>query len=191
MSADKLDQLHEILKEPFRKKILLKLGEHNGLSFDELMKELKMDNREEVGTQLNVLGDLVSKTEYDEYLLSEQGVSKKPGGKYRLTEKGQDAVNEMVALPEIKSENYKEEINRKYFSQKAVSRRKLFYVLLGAGGGYAFFFLTGGVISIISAIRRLHLNQLQKWLATLWRYSFDCDDSRSVYWIFNWSYKEV
>jgi DNA-binding HxlR family transcriptional regulator len=150
MSADKLGQLHEILKDQLRQKILLKLGEHNDLSFDELMKELKMDNREEVYNQLNVLGDLVSQTESDEYLLSEQGVSKKPGGQYKLTEKDQDAINEMIAFPEIKSENYKEEVNRKYFSQKAVNRLKLFYVLLGAGGGYAFFFLTGAVISIIS-----------------------------------------
>ena len=150
MSADKLDQLHEILKDPLRQKILLKLGEHRGLSFDELMKELKIDNREEVDNQLNVLGDLVSQTKDDEYLLSEQGVSKKPGGRYKLTERGQDAINEMIAFPEIKSENYKEEVNRKYFSQKAVNHRKLFYVLLGAGGGYAFFFLTGAFISIIS-----------------------------------------
>ena len=75
MSDDKLcSNLHELLKDPLRQKILLKLGEHDGLSFDELLKELKIDDQEELHSQLKILGDLVAKTEDDEYLLSEQGV---------------------------------------------------------------------------------------------------------------------
>jgi hypothetical protein len=34
MSNDKLAELHEFLKDPLRQKILLKLGEHDGLSLD-------------------------------------------------------------------------------------------------------------------------------------------------------------
>jgi hypothetical protein len=79
-NADKLAPLHEILKDPLRQKILLKLGEQNGLSFEDLMKELKIDDQQEVHSQLKILGDLVTKAEDDEYLLSEQGVSKSPSG---------------------------------------------------------------------------------------------------------------
>jgi len=149
-NADKLSPLHEILKDPLRQKILLKLGERDGLSFDEMMKELKIDDQQEVHSQLKILGDLITETEDDEYSLSEQGVSKKPGGQYKLTEKGQDAVDEMIAFPEIESENYKEEVNSKFFGQSAVQRHKLFYVLIGALAGYSFFFLASLVISIIS-----------------------------------------
>ncbi len=46
--TDKLAQWHEILKDPTRQKILLKLGEHDKLSFDELVKELKIDDQEEL-----------------------------------------------------------------------------------------------------------------------------------------------
>jgi predicted transcriptional regulator len=60
------------------------------LSFDELMTELKVDDKQEVLSQLNVIGDLVIKTEETQYSLTEQGVSKKAGGQYMLTEKGQD-----------------------------------------------------------------------------------------------------
>jgi hypothetical protein len=44
------------------------------------MKELKIDDQQEVHSQLKILGDLVTKAEDDEYLLSEQGVSKSPSG---------------------------------------------------------------------------------------------------------------
>ena len=63
-----------------RQKILLKLGERDGFSFEDLMKELKIDDQQEVHSQLKILGDLVTKAEDDEYLLSEQGVSKSPSG---------------------------------------------------------------------------------------------------------------
>ena len=88
MSNDKLAELHEFLKNPIRQKILLKLGEHDRLSFEDLMNELKMDNPQELHSQLEILSDLVTKAEDDEYLLSEQGVSKRPGGQYALTERG-------------------------------------------------------------------------------------------------------
>lgn len=92
MSDDRLAELHELLKNPIRQKILLKLGEYDRLSFEDLMKELKMDNPQELHSQLEILSDLVTKTEDDEYLLNEQGVSKRPGGQYVLTEKGHNAV---------------------------------------------------------------------------------------------------
>jgi DNA-binding HxlR family transcriptional regulator len=149
-NADKLAPLHELLKDPIRQKILLFLGEHNGVSFDDLMKHLKIVNPEELGSQLKLLGDLVTKKEDDEYSLTEQGVSKRPSGQYMLTEKGHDAVDEMIAFPEIESKNYKEEVNRKFFGEAAVQRHKLFYVLIGALAGFSFTFSGGAFISIIS-----------------------------------------
>lgn len=147
MSDDKLSELHELVKDPFSQKILLNLGEHDGLSFDDLLKELKIDNQEELHKQLQILGDLVAKTEDDNYLLSEQGVSKSPSGLYKLTEKGHDAVDEMIAFPEIESKNYKAEVNEKFFGKAAVRRHKLFYVLIGALAGYSFTFLGSVLIS--------------------------------------------
>ena len=150
MSADNtggdLAGFHEVLKDPLRRKILLNLGEHNDLSFDDLLKELKIDDQEGLRSQLKVLGDLVTETEND-YLLSEQGVSKKLGGQYRLTEKGHDAVDEMIAFPEIESKNYKEEINEKFFGAAAVRRHKLFYFFFGALAGYSFTFLGSALIT--------------------------------------------
>jgi hypothetical protein len=150
MSSDKLSPLHELLKDPLRSEILLKLGRHDSLSLEELLKELKIDDQQELNNQLKILGDLVSKKEDDEYSLNEQGVSKKPSGQYILIEKGHDAVDELIAFPEIKSENYKEEANKKFFGQGAVTRRKLVYIFIGAAAGYNLFFLAGAVISIIS-----------------------------------------
>ena len=106
--ADRLARFHELLKDPFRQKILLKLGEHDKLSFDELLKELKIDDQEELYDQLQVLGDLVTKVKDDPYLLPQKGVSQVFGDQYMLTEGGHDALDELIAYPEIESDNYKE-----------------------------------------------------------------------------------
>jgi len=37
-----------------RQKILLKLGEHDSSSFDDLMKELKIDDQQELHSQLKI-----------------------------------------------------------------------------------------------------------------------------------------
>jgi hypothetical protein len=149
MSDDNLAKLHDLLKNPIRQKILLKLGEHDRLSFEDLMKELKMDNQQELHSQLEILSDLVTKAEDDEYFLSEQGVSKRPGGQYMLTEKGHDAVGELIFFPEIKSDNYKEKIDEKFHSKRAYQRNKLAFILVGAGGGYAISFFGAAFFTIM------------------------------------------
>lgn len=106
--ADRLARLHELLKDPVRQKLLLKLGEHDKLSIDELMKELKIDDQWELYDQLQVLGDLVTKVKDDQYLLPKKGVSQAFGEQYMLTEKGHDTLDEMIAYPEIESDNYNE-----------------------------------------------------------------------------------
>lgn len=150
MSDDRLAELHELLKNPIRQKILLKLGEYDRLSFEDLMKELKMDNPQELHSQLEILSDLVTKTEDDEYLLNEQGVSKRLGGQYVLTEKGHNAVDELIFFPEIKFDNYKEKIHEKFHSKRAHQRNKLFFILVGAGGGYAISFFGAAFFTIMS-----------------------------------------
>jgi hypothetical protein len=108
--ADKLARWHEFLKDPVRQKILLKLGEHDKLSFDELMKELKIDDQEELHNELQVLGELVTKVKDEDYSLPKEDVLKTLSDQYMLTEEGHDAVNEMIAHPEIESDNYNEEM---------------------------------------------------------------------------------
>ena len=153
MSDDKLAELHELLKDPLRQKILLKLGEHDGLTFNELTRELKADDHQAVLSQLGVLGDLISKTaEDEEYSLTEQGVTKKKGGQYRLTEKGKDAVSEMIVYPEIESDNYKQKIDQKFHSPQALRRRKIIYTLIGAGGGASAFFFLCAIFTIFSRL---------------------------------------
>ncbi len=110
--ADRLARWHEFLKDPLRQKILLKLGEHDKLSFDELMKELKIDDQEELYDELQVLGDLVAKVKDDEYSLPKEGDLKTLSDQYMLTEEGHDLVDEMVAFPEIESDNYNEMLDK-------------------------------------------------------------------------------
>jgi DNA-binding HxlR family transcriptional regulator len=150
MSDDKLASLHEVLKDPVRQKILLKLGEHDRLSFDDLMKQLKIESPKELNQHLKVLDDLITKTVDDEYSLTENGASRKAGGQYMLTEKGHDALGEMLAFPEIKSENYQQIVNKKFFSKRAFARHKLFYVVIGTVLGCCVSFLGGIFLSIIS-----------------------------------------
>lgn len=148
MSADNLAQLHELVKDPVRQKILLLLSKHDR-SFDDMMKHLKIESPEELRYQLKVLADLVT-IEDDDYSLTEIGVSKRAGGQYALTDKGHAAVDEMIAFPEITLENYKQIANKKFFSKSALARHKLVYLIGGAVAGYCVSFFGGGLISIIS-----------------------------------------
>jgi len=55
MSDNKLAQLHEILDNPIRRKLLIKMGERDRLSFDDLLKQLKTVTAEELQSQLKIL----------------------------------------------------------------------------------------------------------------------------------------
>ena len=143
-------ELHEFLKDPLRREILLKLGRHDGISLDELLKELKTSDPQEVLRQLKLLGDLVTKTEDDQYSLTEQGVSRKAGGQYKLNEKGFDAVNEMIAFPEIESANYKEKVDEKFHSKRSLQRFKLINIIAGLFSGFFVCFFASLFLSIFS-----------------------------------------
>jgi hypothetical protein len=101
MSDDKLSQLHEVLKEPLRQKILLQLGQHECLTLDDLTKNLRAYDIQELSNQLSILGRL--KVE-GEYLISNQA------DEYELTEKGHYVLDEMIAFPELLSDNYRDKI---------------------------------------------------------------------------------
>lgn len=119
MSEDRLAQLHNILREPLRQKILLQLGEHDELSFDDLKKNLKIDDYQELNEQLSVLEKL---TVEDEHLLSKQ-----TNLQYKLTEKGHCLLDEMIAFPELEADGYKEKIMK-----GRLKLGKEIYIIVGA-----------------------------------------------------------
>ncbi len=134
MNDEKLVQLHEILKEPLRQKILLQLGEHGHLTFDDLMTNLKIDDAQELTYQLNTLEKL---TIDEEHLISEQADSQ-----FSLTDKGHFVLDEMIAFPELELDSY-----RQKFGKSGVKLGKEIYVIVGASLlGFAFW----AIIMLIS-----------------------------------------
>jgi hypothetical protein len=144
--SEGLARLHELVKDPTRRKILVLLDSSEaGLDFDGLMKALQLNDPEELHSQLKVLNELVMTTE-DQYILSESGVSKNEGGRYVLTEKGHDALGEMLGFPEITRENYNPDV----MDKGTFNRHKLTYMLGGAGAAACASFFGGIIVSIIS-----------------------------------------
>ena len=119
MNDEKLARLHEILKEPLRQKILLQLGEHGHLTFDDLITNLKIDNTQELTYQLNTLEKL---TIDEEHLISKQADLQ-----YSLTEKGHYVLDEMIAFPELESDGYKQKIRK-----SGLDLGKAIYIIVGA-----------------------------------------------------------
>lgn len=69
-----IDALHRILKDETRRKIILLLREKESLSYVDLMKALGITNTGKMNYHLKVLGDLLSKKDDGQYVLSEKGV---------------------------------------------------------------------------------------------------------------------
>ena len=97
--ADRLARWREFLKDPVRQKILLKLGQHDKLSFDELMKDLKIDDQMKLYNELQILRDIVTKAEAENYQFQQEVGSEDISDKYMLTEEGHDVVDWMIAFP--------------------------------------------------------------------------------------------
>jgi hypothetical protein len=95
MDSARRIELHEVLKEPIRQKILLKLGQSKSVMSDDLAKLLKLDQTE-IDSQLGALTEL---TVDSEHLVT------KDGSAYSLTEKGHDVLNSMIAFPELTQES--------------------------------------------------------------------------------------
>jgi len=101
MCSDRLSEIHEVIKEPLRQKILLKLGQRNSQDFDELSKSLKITNSSELSNQLNILQEM--KVE-GEYLVAKQKNA------YTLTEKGHEVLAKIIIFPKLASDSYREEL---------------------------------------------------------------------------------
>lgn len=84
-----LSSLHKILRDPTRRDILLHLSRNDPLTYVELMDLLKITNTGKFNYHLKILGDLIEKGE---------------NGKYRLTEKGNTAVELFEKFSEKNSE---------------------------------------------------------------------------------------
>ncbi len=119
MSDERFAQLHEILKDALSQKILLKLGEFDSLSFDDLRNNLKIEDTQELSNQLNTLEKLT--------IDGEHVVSKQADLQYKLTEKGHYVLDEMIAFPELESDNYTQKVE-----QSNLSLGKAIYVTVGA-----------------------------------------------------------
>jgi DNA-binding HxlR family transcriptional regulator len=119
MNDDELARLHEILKEPLHQKILLQLGEHGHLTFDDLITNLKIEDTQELSYQLNTLEKLT--------MGGEHLVTKQADLQYSLTEKGHYVLDEMIAFPELESDGYKQKIRT-----SGLDLGKAIYIIVGA-----------------------------------------------------------
>lgn len=68
-----LASLHKVLKDETRRKIVLLLNEKGRLSYTDLLKSLEIGNTGRLNYHLKVLGDLLTKGESGQYILSEKG----------------------------------------------------------------------------------------------------------------------
>jgi hypothetical protein len=101
MSGDRTFELHEVVKDPLRQKILLKLGQHDSIEFDSLVENLKLTDTQELSNQLVTLQEV---TIEGEHIVTKQGNS------YQLTEKGHEVLDEMIAFPQLGLDNYREKL---------------------------------------------------------------------------------
>ncbi len=68
-----IDSLHKILKDQNRSKIILLLSENGSLSYSSLMDTLGLSSTGTLNYHLKILGDLLTKNEAGQYVLSEKG----------------------------------------------------------------------------------------------------------------------
>jgi DNA-binding HxlR family transcriptional regulator len=98
MSTDKIVKLHKVVKEPLRQKILLQLGLHKKMTFNDLMKSLEIQDSQELRNQLNILEKMI--------IEGKHLVIKQANSSYRLTEKGQYVLDKMITYPQLRSDSY-------------------------------------------------------------------------------------
>jgi len=101
MIGDRLSEIHEVIKDPLRQRILLKLGQYNSQDFDDLSKNLKITNTHKLSNQLAILQEMRVE---GEYLVAKQENA------YALTEKGHEVLTKIIAFPQLKYEDYKERL---------------------------------------------------------------------------------
>ena len=82
MNADRLAELNKILSQPLRQKILLQLGQYDSLIFESLLKNLKIEDPQELSNQIQILGDLLERKKEQEHSSIEQEHLEKSNEKY-------------------------------------------------------------------------------------------------------------
>jgi hypothetical protein len=93
--------------------ILLKLGQNDRLSLNELEKTLRKIDRQQLYDQLKILNGLVTKTKANDLIPTEDKGFQDFSDKYMLTEEGHDAVDWLIVFPELKNDNYPEKLEYK------------------------------------------------------------------------------
>ncbi|XHH10037.1 MAG: ArsR family transcriptional regulator [Candidatus Bathyarchaeia archaeon] len=68
-----IDSLHKILKDQTRSKIVLLLSEKGSLTYTNLMETLGLSGTGTLNYHLKILGDLITKNEQGQYILTEKG----------------------------------------------------------------------------------------------------------------------
>jgi hypothetical protein len=132
MSSERFGQLYAVLKAPLSRKILLELGDHDSLTFEELVGNLKLFNPPELSSQLRILEEL---TVDGQPLLLGQSSPENQVKQYMLTQKGHDILIDLIDT-EIESENFEQTINK-----KGRSYRRYIYIMFGTVlGTIAWFF---------------------------------------------------
>ena len=87
--SSNIGSLHKILKDETRRRIILLLQEKGSLSYVDLMKALGITNTGKMNYHLKVLGNLLSKKDDYQYVLSEKGMLA-----YRLMQEFSEANTE-------------------------------------------------------------------------------------------------
>jgi hypothetical protein len=131
MNADRLAELNKILSQPLRQKILLQLGQYDSLTFESLLKNLKIEDPQELSNQMQILCDLLERKNEQEHSSIEQEHLEKSNEKYVLTEKGHDVLYAMISFPELKSKYYKQKLKPKWFTPYWVSIFASTVVIIG------------------------------------------------------------
>jgi hypothetical protein len=91
MSGDGLSGADAVIIDPLRQRILLKMGQHDSVSFEDLTKSLKLTDSTELCSQLRFLQET---TVGDEHIVTQLANSK-----FQLTEKGHAVVNRLIICP--------------------------------------------------------------------------------------------
>ncbi len=94
-----LESLHKVLKDETRRRILRFLNEKSAATYTELMEETGVASTGTLNYHLKVLGDLLTKNE---------------AGQYVLTDKGKDASRLMLDFPERENQ---ENVKKKWWNR--------------------------------------------------------------------------
>ena len=111
--ANRLTRWHNLVNDPVRRMILLKLGQYGRLSLNELEKTLRKIDRQQLYDQLKILNGLVTKTNANDQIPIEDKGFQDFSDKYMLTEEGHDALDWLIVFPELKNDNYQEKLEYK------------------------------------------------------------------------------